>query len=112
MKLHELKPVEGARKDSFRLGRGQGSGNGKTAGKGHEGVRLARRRVCGQMRKRERRRVVCRRRSGGVVGHRIEHVGAASTYEHCSASCGESARYRREQTHRPCGRGLAHVRHP
>ena len=37
MKLHELKPVEGARKDGFRLGRGQGSGNGKTAGKGHKG---------------------------------------------------------------------------
>ena len=37
MKLHELKPVEGARKDGFRLGRGQGSGNGKTAGKGSKG---------------------------------------------------------------------------
>ena len=37
MKLHELKPVEGARKDGFRLGRGQGSGNGKTAGKGNKG---------------------------------------------------------------------------
>jgi len=37
MKLHELKYVEGARKDGFRLGRGQGSGNGKTAGKGHKG---------------------------------------------------------------------------
>lgn len=37
MKLHELKPVDGARKDSFRLGRGPGSGNGKTAGKGHKG---------------------------------------------------------------------------
>ena len=37
MKLHELKPVEGARKDGFRLGRGQGSGNGQTAGKGHKG---------------------------------------------------------------------------
>ena len=37
MKLHELKAVEGARKDGFRLGRGQGSGNGKTAGKGHKG---------------------------------------------------------------------------
>ena len=37
MKLHELQPVEGARKDGFRLGRGQGSGNGKTAGKGHKG---------------------------------------------------------------------------
>ena len=37
MKLHELKPVDGARKDGFRLGRGQGSGNGKTAGKGNKG---------------------------------------------------------------------------
>jgi len=37
MKLHELAPVEGARKDGFRLGRGPGSGNGKTAGKGHKG---------------------------------------------------------------------------
>ncbi|MBQ3384112.1 MAG: 50S ribosomal protein L15 [Erysipelotrichaceae bacterium] len=37
MKLHELKPVEGARKDGFRLGRGHGSGNGKTAGKGNKG---------------------------------------------------------------------------
>ena len=37
MKLHELRPVDGARKDGFRLGRGHGSGNGKTAGKGHKG---------------------------------------------------------------------------
>lgn len=37
MKLHELQPVEGARKDGFRVGRGLGSGNGKTAGKGHKG---------------------------------------------------------------------------
>jgi large subunit ribosomal protein L15 len=37
MKLHELKYSEGARKDSFRRGRGIGSGNGKTAGKGHKG---------------------------------------------------------------------------
>ncbi|MBQ1878164.1 MAG: 50S ribosomal protein L15 [Erysipelotrichaceae bacterium] len=37
MKLHELQPVEGARKNKFRLGRGQGSGNGKTAGKGSKG---------------------------------------------------------------------------
>ena len=37
MKLHELQPVEGARKNKFRLGRGQGSGNGKTAGKGNKG---------------------------------------------------------------------------
>ena len=37
MKLHELQYTEGSRKDSFRLGRGQGSGNGKTAGKGNKG---------------------------------------------------------------------------
>jgi large subunit ribosomal protein L15 len=37
MKLHELKPAEGSRKDRKRLGRGIGSGQGKTAGKGHKG---------------------------------------------------------------------------
>lgn len=37
MKLHELSPNEGARKKSFRVGRGHASGNGKTAGKGHKG---------------------------------------------------------------------------
>lgn len=37
MKLHELSPAEGSVKDSFRRGRGTGSGNGKTAGKGHKG---------------------------------------------------------------------------
>ncbi|MBO9131112.1 50S ribosomal protein L15 [Bacillus sp. 165] len=37
MKLHELKPAEGSRKVRNRLGRGIGSGNGKTAGKGHKG---------------------------------------------------------------------------
>jgi large subunit ribosomal protein L15 len=37
MKLHELKPAEGSRKDRNRVGRGIGSGNGKTAGKGHKG---------------------------------------------------------------------------
>ncbi|HLU23934.1 50S ribosomal protein L15 [Lederbergia graminis] len=37
MKLHELKPAEGSRKERNRLGRGTGSGNGKTAGKGHKG---------------------------------------------------------------------------
>ncbi|MCQ2355008.1 MAG: 50S ribosomal protein L15 [Clostridia bacterium] len=37
MKLNELKPAEGAVKDGFRKGRGAGSGNGKTAGKGHKG---------------------------------------------------------------------------
>ena len=37
MKLHELSPAEGSVKASFRKGRGTGSGNGKTAGKGHKG---------------------------------------------------------------------------
>ena len=39
MKLHELKYTEGSRKDGFRLGRGHGSGNGKTSGKGNKGQR-------------------------------------------------------------------------
>ena len=37
MKLHELSPAIGSAKDSYRKGRGPGSGNGKTAGKGHKG---------------------------------------------------------------------------
>ena len=37
MKLHELSPPEGSTKENFRKGRGAGSGNGKTAGKGHKG---------------------------------------------------------------------------
>ena len=37
MKLHELKPAAGARKKEVRVGRGVGSGNGKTSGKGHKG---------------------------------------------------------------------------
>ena len=37
MKLHNLSPAEGSVKESFRKGRGAGSGNGKTAGKGHKG---------------------------------------------------------------------------
>ena len=37
MKLHELSPAVGSAKDSYRKGRGPGSGNGKTAGKGHKG---------------------------------------------------------------------------
>ena len=37
MKLHELSPAEGSVKEKFRKGRGAGSGNGKTAGKGHKG---------------------------------------------------------------------------
>ena len=37
MKLHELAPAPGANTESYRKGRGHGSGNGKTAGKGHKG---------------------------------------------------------------------------
>ena len=37
MKLHELSPAEGSTRENFRKGRGAGSGNGKTAGKGHKG---------------------------------------------------------------------------
>ena len=37
MKLHELSPAFGSTKEAKRIGRGHGSGNGKTAGKGHKG---------------------------------------------------------------------------
>ena len=37
MKLHELSPAPGSVKNRYRKGRGLGSGNGKTAGKGHKG---------------------------------------------------------------------------
>ncbi|WP_221569172.1 50S ribosomal protein L15 [Alkalihalobacillus sp. TS-13] len=37
MKLHELKPSEGSRGSRNRVGRGIGSGNGKTSGRGHKG---------------------------------------------------------------------------
>ena len=37
MKLHELSPAPGSTKSVFRKGRGAGSGQGKTAGKGHKG---------------------------------------------------------------------------
>jgi large subunit ribosomal protein L15 len=37
MGLHDLKPAEGSRKPRKRIGRGPGSGTGKTAGKGHKG---------------------------------------------------------------------------
>ena len=45
MKLHELSPAPGSTKEVKRIGRGHGSGNGKTAGKGHNarsggGVRI------------------------------------------------------------------------
>ena len=37
MKLNELSPAQGSAKAGYRKGRGPGSGNGKTAGKGHKG---------------------------------------------------------------------------
>lgn len=37
MKLNELKHAEGARKNRKRVGRGQGSGHGRTSGRGHKG---------------------------------------------------------------------------
>ena len=37
MNLHELKPAENSKSKAFRRGRGHGSGNGKTAGRGHKG---------------------------------------------------------------------------
>ena len=37
MKLNELSPAAGSAKAAYRKGRGPGSGNGKTAGKGHKG---------------------------------------------------------------------------
>ncbi|WP_277583924.1 50S ribosomal protein L15 [Psychrobacillus antarcticus] len=37
MKLHELKPSEGSRSSRKRIGRGIGSGTGKTSGRGHKG---------------------------------------------------------------------------
>lgn len=37
MRLHDLKPAEGARKERKRVGRGIGSGLGKTSGRGHKG---------------------------------------------------------------------------
>ena len=37
MKLHELSPAAGSKKEVKRIGRGAGSGQGTTAGKGHKG---------------------------------------------------------------------------
>jgi large subunit ribosomal protein L15 len=39
MKLHELSPAKGSKKRRKRVGRGPGSGLGKTAGRGHKGQR-------------------------------------------------------------------------
>jgi len=38
MKLHDLRPAPGSKKKPKRLGRGHGSGHGKTSGKGHKGL--------------------------------------------------------------------------
>ena len=46
MKLHELSPAPGSTKEVKRIGRGHGSGNGKTAGKGHKGQKRPQRRRC------------------------------------------------------------------
>jgi len=37
MELHDLKPVDGARQNKKRVGRGTSSGHGKTSGRGHKG---------------------------------------------------------------------------
>ncbi len=37
MRLNEVKPSAGSRQTAYRKGRGPGSGNGKTAGRGHKG---------------------------------------------------------------------------
>lgn len=38
MELHDLKPAKGSRKTRIRVGRGSGSGMGKTSGRGHKGA--------------------------------------------------------------------------
>ena len=40
MYIHTIKPADGSKKEARRLGRGIGSGLGKTAGKGHKGKTL------------------------------------------------------------------------
>jgi len=37
MKIHELKPAEGSKRKPKRIGRGLGSGHGRTSTKGHKG---------------------------------------------------------------------------
>ncbi|MFN2397387.1 MAG: 50S ribosomal protein L15 [Gemmatimonadaceae bacterium] len=39
MGLHNLSPAEGSHRERKRLGRGPGSGTGKTSGKGHKGIK-------------------------------------------------------------------------
>ena len=41
MDLSHLRPAAGATKKSKRIGRGPGSGHGKTSGKGHKGTRFS-----------------------------------------------------------------------
>lgn len=41
MRLNTLSPADGSRPDGKRVGRGIGSGLGKTAGRGHKGQKLA-----------------------------------------------------------------------
>lgn len=37
MRIHDISPAEGTNKSKYRVGRGIGTGNGKTSGKGHKG---------------------------------------------------------------------------
>ena len=46
MKLHELSPAAGSTKEAYRKGRGAGSGNGKTGGRGLRVRRPGQRRRC------------------------------------------------------------------
>ena len=46
MKLHELKPAEGSRKERNRVGRGVATGNGKTSGRGTQRSKSSFRRWC------------------------------------------------------------------
>jgi large subunit ribosomal protein L15 len=39
MRLNSLSPAPGAKRNAKRVGRGIGSGNGKTAGRGHKGLK-------------------------------------------------------------------------
>ena len=42
MELYNLSPAAGSTKEAFRKGRGHGSGNGKTGGRGHKGQKARR----------------------------------------------------------------------
>ena len=71
MKLHELSPAPGSAKDAWRKGRGPGSGNGKTAGKGHKGQNA---------------------RSGGGVRPGFEGGQLPPSHNRCARSCAEFLR--------------------